>query len=386
MEITEILNEEFCDTLVRTASSAIRHNVLLTDGRGIIVANANNTRIGQLHEASVRVLRWGRTEYHGQSEASRLTGTLPGVTIPILIDRQVIGTLGITGMPEEISRYAVLIQQMAQIFLSFQNRQQSATELERKKKELIREVLSFNCLTSDSAELRAVAYSLGVNLDIARACVIVRLDLEKAYLSQQGVLDALTQAFSSLQDIVCAQREGSYLVLTALDGHSCGDPLAVLAETCRTLAAHLGGVGNIKFGIGTVSASMEQLRQSYENARLALQVAEARGPGEPVCLTAADVALERLASAMPEAACEAAMEDYFQAVWQDDKRREETIRLVECWVEQQFNLTLSARVLHIHRSTLMYRFQRMRDLYGLDPYNTSQILAFYLLTLKRRFS
>ena len=120
MGISEVLNMEFCDKLVRSASLTIGHNVLLTDDCGVILASADNTRLGSLHEASLSVLKSGKMKYHGHSEAQRLSGTFPGVTIPILMGTQVVGTIGITGAPEEISRYALLIQQLAQLFLSFQ--------------------------------------------------------------------------------------------------------------------------------------------------------------------------------------------------------------------------------------------------------------------------
>lgn len=55
MSTKRVLNEEFCQKLVQTASLAVGRDVLVTDEQGIILANSDRTRIGEVHEASLEL-------------------------------------------------------------------------------------------------------------------------------------------------------------------------------------------------------------------------------------------------------------------------------------------------------------------------------------------
>ena len=137
----QFLNRGLCEKLVQSAALAIGHNVLITDERGCILSSSDKGREGSLHEASLEVIRTGQRAYHNNDSASKLAGTMPGMTIPLFMDTEVVGTIGITGSPQEISRYALLIQQMAQIFLTFQSQQQTSAQRASRRQELLRQII-----------------------------------------------------------------------------------------------------------------------------------------------------------------------------------------------------------------------------------------------------
>lgn len=386
MGISEVLNMEFCDKLVRSASLTIGHNVLLTDDCGVILASADNTRLGSLHEASISVLKSGKMKYHGHSEAQRLSGTFPGVTIPILMGTQVVGTIGITGAPEEISRYALLIQQLAQLFLSFQQQRQSTSEQERQRQRLLGEIISYNRLTSDPETVSSSAYALGINLNLPRAVVVLRFDPAKRTLTDELILARLERAFPSPQDLVCPHGEGFFILIPALSAQSDLSMEDALEKRLLELeTAFSTDHQPVKIGIGEPAKSVEELHTSYENAQFALRVLEHRSLRPSHCLAHREALLERLAVSLPESVCQAARRSRFQPIW-DAKKRAEIDQLIEAWVLLRFNFTLTAQALHIHKSTLVYRFQMFHTLYGLDLYDPDSVLALYLLLLRERLS
>ena len=155
-----------------------------------------------------------------------------------------------------------------------------------------------------------------------------------------------------------------------------------LMEKCAALEEQLRVVyERVSIGIGTLANSVESLRVSYENALFALQVLKNRGKTEGAYLATRDVLLEKLASALPESACEEAIALGFRGVW-ESRQREDILELVEYWCGLRFNFSQTARALHVHKSTLIYRFQRIRDLYGVDLYDQNQAMALYLLCLQ----
>ncbi len=112
------MNEEFCQKLVQTASLAVGRDVLVTDEQGIILANSDRTRIGEVHEASLEVMRKQEKIYHGNYEAGRLNATLPGVTMPLLVDGVTVGSIGIIRRADLNQR---ILEKLAEIFRSPQD-------------------------------------------------------------------------------------------------------------------------------------------------------------------------------------------------------------------------------------------------------------------------
>src|SRR6201999_234913 len=79
-------------------------NVLITDENAQVIGSGDVCRVGTIHEASVEVVKSGVAASHNAEEAAALVGVRPGITMPIVLDGAVIGTVGITGSPAQVVR------------------------------------------------------------------------------------------------------------------------------------------------------------------------------------------------------------------------------------------------------------------------------------------
>ncbi len=95
-----MLGQALAQQIANEITDVIGHNVLITDESGIVMGSGDESRVGQFHEASVEVVRSRRTTAHSSEDVRDLVGTLPGVTIPLVIDDKVVGTIGLSGSPE----------------------------------------------------------------------------------------------------------------------------------------------------------------------------------------------------------------------------------------------------------------------------------------------
>ena len=389
MTIKTVLDRELCEKLVQSTSLIIGHNVLMTDASGRVLASNDASRVGTLHEASIEVIKSGQKAYHDSSAAKRLIGTRPGMTIPIFLNADVIGTIGITGSPQEISRFALLIQRMSQIFLSFQSQQQTSAQIDSRKQSLLREIVTFDKRTRAPSAVYASAYELGIDLNLPRAAVLVEAVREGPVGDSphppSPAMDRLTQLFHGSQDFVCSQGEGEYVVLAFLQGGARESSLEQLLQTCRQLEELLLQDGlHLRCGVGSAADSLETLRQSYENASFALRLLQS-GVRQGSCLSIGEAVLERLAVHLPDQICSEIEESFFRPIFQS-KNYEETMELIGHWCRLRFHFSQTAQALHIHKSTLVYRFHRIQELYGLDLYDFDRVIALYLLDLKRKLS
>ena len=65
-------------------------------------------------------------------------------------------------------------------------------------------------------------------------------------------------------------------------------------------------------------------------------------------------------------------------------KNDEVFLLIDHWCRSRFNFTQTAKEIHVHKSTLVYRFQRLQELYNLNLYDFDRICALYLLLIKKR--
>ena len=237
-----VLDKELCDKLVQSASLTIGCNVLITDETCYILSSNDPNRVGTLHEASIEVIRNKQKAYHNSAAAMRLAGTMPGMTIPLFMGDDVIGTIGITGSPQEISRYAALIQQFAQIFMSFQSQQQTTAQLDYRKQNLIREILTFDKRIRNPEDVHALAYDVGVDLNVPRVAVLIKnaQDAEGSYDEEKGmaseyVKDIITKYFSEDQDFICPQNDSEYVVLASLPDGLQDSSIEYVAQICKEM-------------------------------------------------------------------------------------------------------------------------------------------------------
>ena len=388
--VRSLLNKELCDKLVQSSSLTIGCNVLITDDKGYVIASNHKERVGIFHEASLEVLETGREAYHDEAAARRLAGTRPGMTIPLLVEDRVVGTIGITGLPQEVSRYALLLQEMAAIFLSFQSRQQTSAQMDSRKQTLLRDILTFDRRIRQPQEVYAVAYGMGMDLNLPRAAVVIRLTPEA--LDGMGLiaLEAVGQKtrrimerfFPGAQDFVCPQSDAECVLLACLPEDRGMDGLLTV---CGNMEDALRGEGQrVRIGVGGPAEDLEGLRQSYEDACFALRVMQT-GVRRETCLASRDLSLERLAAALPEEFCQDLAAECFDQILASPKR-DEILELIDRWCRERFRFAKTAEALHIHKSTLVYRFQRVREICGLDLYDYERVTALFLLGIRRRLT
>ena len=156
-----------------------------------------------------------------------------------------------------------------------------------------------------------------------------------------------------------------------------------ILHTCQEMEQELIQSGHpVLVGIGSMAGSLEGLRLSYENASFVLRILQAK-IREDSCLSIADVMLEKLAANLPADVCEEAATTLFQNILHAPNY-DEIITIIECWCRLRFQFTKTAEALHIHKSTLVYRFRRIQELYGLDLYDFDRVIALYLLDIRRK--
>lgn len=377
-----MLSGPLAQQIARDTSEVIGYNVLITDDRGIVIGSGDPARVGSFHEASVAVLASQEAAWHTAAEAARLRGVKPGMTLPIVIDGEAVGTVGITGSPRQVRRFGLVVRRQTEILLQESVELRSRLLRERALEELVRDIGSFDADVVDPAFLVARAKELGFDLTVPRTVVIVEVDEPVPAQSdvvavRPELLRTLRQTFGPA-DLVAAMTSGRFAVLPVLERRGSGvgrEDLGKLAV--RTIADQHGFAARV--GIGGVAAGIVRLSEAYADAVDALRLGKECAPGMSAYLIDGLRSHQVLAAVGYRARAR-----LLTLVAGDLAKHSDWPELRDtliAWCESGFNLVRTSDALHIHRNTLIYRLEKIERLTGQPWRDHRATLTLYLACL-----
>jgi DNA-binding PucR family transcriptional regulator len=223
----------------------------------------------------------------------------------------------------------------------------------RLRGELVNDLL--NGMDDDAAAVRAEV--LGHDLGRPHRVVLV----QGAGESGSGdFLHAVRRAADEIQlHALIGARSNSVVIVAGGDADWAGLRAATIRE--------LGG-GHCRIGVGEACERPSGLPRSYREAELALRMQAAAAVSDQVS-SYAELGVFRMLAALPEQRdVERFVRHWLGALIDYDARRgTELVATLSEYLEQGGNHAITSRRLSVHRNTLKYRMQRIRELSGHDP-------------------
>ena len=183
------------------------------------------------------------------------------------------------------------------------------------------------------------------------------------------------QQFGSAEDIRISVGEERYVVFVSLKEIR-ENYVEQVKRSCGVLGGQLQQCGyRLTAGLGRCAVSPLELKKSYEDAKLAWEVAIERQ--QAGCLFIDEFNLEKLICRIPQSVSDSFVEDQLGNLLQQ-RDSAELIKLVRVWCESNFNQTLASRRLNIHKNTLCYRLNRFEKVTGLDLRTFNNAVAVYI--------
>ena len=371
--------------IASVATNITGYAIIITDDKGIVIGadSENIKRLGELHEASIEVMESGRMKKHTEEDCKHLRGTYPGITMPIAIHDNIVGSIGIKGDSVEVEKYGLLVKMIAEIML----KDRIEAESSHIKYENLQMLMTM-IITSDDNEVSKTTIDnqgklLGYNLSMERIPVLISRK-EAVDSNDPGrdmysteVFKAIRKQFTNRQDIIVITDASveRYLVFAAAD--TARDADAVF-DKCAAIQTELKEKSDISvyIGIGRPCNSIETMKKGYKRASMLLDSALLGLTGKTI-VTITDIPLERMIMEFSEYYEGKNLEHRIRNILAD-KNAEMYTDLITCWCESMFNFAETARKLGVHKNTLTYRFEKLKENYGVDLHDFSSTLAIYL--------
>lgn len=386
-----MLTPELAQEIATSITAAIGFNVLVTDRLGRVIGSADPTRVGTVHEASVAVVRRRTEAWHDPAAARRLSGVLPGITLPLTLGQEVVGTVGITGDPGVVRPFGEIVRRQTEIIL----RQTALLRLEMRREraveQLVADIASYQEGVVDAEPLRTSAGELGFVVDLPRAVVVMAVDAPPGVPGPESALDPdprqipvrlAMEVFQAAGDLVAPVGASAVAVLADLVPR--GGPqrsVEVLHKLAGVLVQRIEqrlGVG-AWVGIGAPASGLAELPRSYHEAWSALRIGRRMMPSVHVYDARDYRVWDLLLGVAPRQ-----RQDFRRAMLANltaERSWPELRRTVIALVEHGLRLADTAFALHIHRNTLLYRLKRISAAIGADARAPRIAIALYLACL-----
>lgn len=104
-------------TIVNEISKLVKQNINLMNEQGIIIASCDKERIGQFHEGAYKIITEKLDEYYISEEKATETAR-KGLNLPLELDGEIVGVVGITGSYDEVINQGRLLKKMTEILLT----------------------------------------------------------------------------------------------------------------------------------------------------------------------------------------------------------------------------------------------------------------------------
>lgn len=377
--------EQIGQEIAVTASNTIQRSVLITDQNGNVIGASDQQRLGSLHEASLPVIKRRCAMHHDVEAVKRYQGTLPGMTLPIEIGDDVVGSIGISGDPEDISRYGMLIKTMAELLLKERMELQAARLRDQHRQNLLREIVCFDPHVDDEAIIINHAQLLGYNMRLPRMAILLEIDRTKVEDSDD--MDEhynhhdyrrIRKVFFEDETLCAALGSMRYIVFDYCDENTTeAKAVATVKEKCaKVIDSFATREIGIKVGIGSLAKNLAAMAQSYNDAFQALAIGKRMHiRGEAIFIN--DMCLEKLVINTPRESYERFFREYLMDLY-ELKDHEELFKVITHWCESGFKVTQTAKQLNIHKNTLGYRLARIEKHSGFDLHNYKDAIALYI--------
>ncbi|MCG1012952.1 helix-turn-helix domain-containing protein [Tepidanaerobacter sp. GT38] len=379
MEITH----EYAQSIVEKTKNLLGKNINIMNSLGIIVGSKDKSRIDTFHEGAAEVIKTGKEIEITSKQASELEGVKPGVNLPIYLNDNIVGVVGITGEPDEVRPYGQLLKisveaMLKQFFLSEQLR------MEQNAKELyVHDIINWNF--EDTNVFLTKGEVLGYDLSLPRLALNIKVNnlviKEKskglydnqeltAQEKREKILDCIKKVFDNPQNMISHNGSNYYIVFFAPQKIHVKTVKQQIKEIADKLSKKLEKY-SVKFciGVGSYYPGLAGLRKSYKEAVKAIQIVERKSPGQlPQIIFAQDLSLEMMLAAAPDEIINIYKSQLLAKEGAKDFLSDEKlINTIKAFFSANLNISKSATKLNVTRNTVNARLDKIKTLTGLSP-------------------
>ncbi|KAA0566020.1 hypothetical protein F0342_04870 [Bacillus sp. CH30_1T] len=375
------ITEELAYPIISKLKTIVSTNINIMNESGVIVASTDSSRMNQVHEGALYVLKQKRPLIISEHDLGKYHGSKEGINLPIEFLGEMIGVVGVTGSPQELDQFVKIVKITVEVMLQqvhFHNQLQHQKTLmdnwlldlvhphyfdERKNEAFAHHYLHLE--TSQNVQILLVQFddllahsTTNLPLPMVKEELLRRMKLQLPKVHFQSFITD-SHCVIGIPSSICPTEDEAIILAKRLQHH--------LQEK------HV----KVKTAVGNVYSGVSGYRKSYLEAHNSLELQE-RFPQFTDYIHIQEWGIMDFIKQIPIDVRKEFMNRYYERILQLSTTLRHTLqRLFDC----QLNMKETANSLHIHRNTLLYRLESVEELTGLNPrqFDDAILLRFILI-------
>lgn len=185
-----------------------------------------------------------------------------------------------------------------------------------------------------------------------------------------------------VKDYVISVGEHDIVVVKELkSGADMRDMEKIAVNIVDTLSSEF--YAKVAIGISTVVDNIKDLARAYKEAQIALDVGKVFETEKNV-VSYENLGIGRLIYQLPTTLCDMFLQEVFKKGSLESLDRE-TLMTIQCFFENNLNVSETSRKLFVHRNTLVYRLEKIRKLTGLDLREFEHAITFKVALMVKKY-
>lgn len=396
-----VLDQQIAKQIVSRTMKIIGHNINVMNGQGVILGSGDPKRIGSTHEGALLAIAQNRNVEISQQVASGLHGVKPGINLPLHYQGQIIGVIGITGDPSELTHYGELLKMTAEMIVEQANLQDKLQWENRQREEFILQLIKAQ--TADDEQLYRWAKQLDIDISLPRVAAIIEVSekhrhslvevsspfngLSNAEQSIDGQNPRVSETLKQVLHLLQNPDRGNLIAMTSmsqlvilkpafLDGKQWDPELENqrIDKLLQRLPAQMDL--NFKIALGHFFPEKGGIARSYQTALETLSLGKQLHPGGTKYLFE-DYSLQVLLAGLKHDWRGQALATPYQQLAKADKNGQ-LRKTLAAYITHFGDAQQCANALFIHRNTLRYRLDKIQQLTKTDIQSLHGLLSLYL--------
>lgn len=360
--------------VVQEISAIVRQNVNIMDEHGYVIASTDPRRVGNFHEGARKVITGRLPEYYVPPEEGT-PQTRPGLNLPIEVDGEIVGVVGITGPYDQIFDYGQIVKKMTEILI----RETSAKERERLDKKIVSRFLEEWILGDGLEQGQAFAErGLGLHIDVTlpRRAMVLRIENLQRLAATSGGQQTIEKTEQAVRRIVGQEGESVCMHLTTkevcLVRPRSDEEMIRLAEKLTADVREELGVG-LLVGIDSGASGTANVRAAYIRANKASHACLAASRR---IVSYSQINMEIFLGDIPNRLKREYLRKIFRGCSPEETRR--WVGVLEAYFASEGSIQQAAEKLYMHKNTFQYRLRKLREATGYDVRLPSNSALFFV--------
>ncbi len=358
-----MIDNTLASRLIEKVSPLTDYNINIMDNNGILIAcSRTKERIGSFHEVAYQIIKSDKdTVIVDQDTPDPGFGVKEGVNMAIYLNKRKAGVVGVTGNPDAVMPFAKMIKLSVEVMLEYEMYKYESTKKYNISEQMLQQIFYNDQLRRE--DMLKYVELLQLNENLVRIPILI--DIKNTEINTENIMELIrTGENYTKQDVIGITREGFIFVLKAMKGtieRLMQDYKYIIGDYLSPFLRHARNCNlNCSIYVGPMQNDVMYYRQAYLYC-----IWMQKNIGKEGSFYFYDYLVRYFQSmvSLPE------FHGAFYVLKQELGKRfiENYKETVGVLIDTDYNLQRASERMHVHKNTLVYRLDKIREALNINP-------------------